>query len=254
MAQLFDVIVEARALEHLPTVHGFEARLALMRGNLDAARQWAIISDVSLDSNTLFAFEHALVTKVRVLLALGTSESIAEAEHHLAALRGRAAHANHVARLIEIDALLAMAHEAQGNSSAALASLRDSLAHASRGTFVRSYLDLGTDMLALLNRVRHEIDLPLHLGQALDRVASHVSADPSHPPPGSSVLVTLSLRERDVLELLAQRLSYQEIADQLFISAGTVKRHVSSIYSKLDVSNRREALLKAETLGWALSR
>jgi LuxR family maltose regulon positive regulatory protein len=256
LTQFVDIIVEARALEHLPAVHGFEARLALMRGNLDAARQWATTSGVSLDSNTLFAFEHALITKARVLLALGTPESVAEAAHHLTLLRQRATSAHHYARLIEIDALLAMAHAAQGNMDAALAALRDSLAHASRGTFVRSYLDLGPDMLALLNRARreHEIDLPPHLRQAIDSATPPVSADPPRPPPGLAMLASLSLREQDVLELLAQRLSYQEIADQLFISAGTVKRHVSSIYSKLDVSNRREALLKAESLGWTLSR
>ena len=53
----------------------------------------------------------------------------------------------------------------------------------------------------------------------------------------------------DILELLQQRLSNKEIAKKLFISTATVKGHLQNIYGKLNVSKRREAVEKAETLG-----
>ncbi len=54
---------------------------------------------------------------------------------------------------------------------------------------------------------------------------------------------------REILGLLAGRLSNREIADRLFISPATVKRHTHSIYEKLVVSGRREAVTKALGLG-----
>jgi LuxR family maltose regulon positive regulatory protein len=77
---------------------------------------------------------------------------------------------------------------------------------------------------------------------------------PKPPPlrsstPSQPLVEPLTNRELDVLELLAQRLSNQEIADKLFISSITVKAHLQNIYGKLGVSKRREAVEKAQALG-----
>ncbi|HET9420194.1 MAG TPA: response regulator transcription factor [Nocardioides sp.] len=54
----------------------------------------------------------------------------------------------------------------------------------------------------------------------------------------------LSAREREVLSHLAQGLSNQQIADELVISPVTVRNHVTNILAKLQVTNRREAMLR----------
>lgn len=58
----------------------------------------------------------------------------------------------------------------------------------------------------------------------------------------------LSDRELDVLMLLAEGLSNQDIADRLFISKNTVKTHLSNIFSKLDARRRTQAIKKARSL------
>lgn len=59
----------------------------------------------------------------------------------------------------------------------------------------------------------------------------------------------ISSREHEVLALMAQGLSNQEIADRLFISLPTVKSHSSNLFVKLDVRRRTEAVHKAKSLG-----
>lgn len=62
-------------------------------------------------------------------------------------------------------------------------------------------------------------------------------------------IVPLSEREMEVLDLLAQRLTNKEIARRLDISPLTVRNHTSSIYSKLQVASRKQAVAQAELLG-----
>ncbi len=63
----------------------------------------------------------------------------------------------------------------------------------------------------------------------------------------------LTVREIEILELLAQRLSAKEIAQHLFISDRTVKRHAANIYQKLGVNGRQQAVVAAKALGLLIS-
>ena len=58
----------------------------------------------------------------------------------------------------------------------------------------------------------------------------------------------LSERELEVLRLIAAGLSNREIADELYIAVGTVKRHINHIYGKLGVHSRTQALVRAREL------
>lgn len=60
--------------------------------------------------------------------------------------------------------------------------------------------------------------------------------------------LNLSKREMEVLELIAQGCSNQEIASQLFVSLPTIKSHSSKLFEKLDVNRRTQAVEKAKRL------
>ncbi len=78
------------------------------------------------------------------------------------------------------------------------------------------------------------------------------------PTEGASLIVlsqapglveALTAREAEVLALLAEGLSNQQIADRLSVSLSTVKTHISNLYSKLGAERRTQALARARTLG-----
>jgi DNA-binding NarL/FixJ family response regulator len=60
----------------------------------------------------------------------------------------------------------------------------------------------------------------------------------------------LTKREIEILELWVQGKSYQQIADKLYISVGTIRKHIGNIYEKIHVHSRIEALQKADNNRW----
>ncbi|GJM41356.1 MAG: hypothetical protein DHS20C20_16380 [Ardenticatenaceae bacterium] len=65
---------------------------------------------------------------------------------------------------------------------------------------------------------------------------------------GEPLVEMLSGRELEVLRLVANGRSNREIADQLFVTVGTVKKHLNNVYGKLGVSRRTEAVAQAREL------
>lgn len=136
----------------------------------------------------------------------------------------------------------AVARHALGHTRDASEAVERALEIAAPEGYRRPFADGGGAVRRLLQR---HASLPTayapivgELVDALERVSA--------PPPG--LLEPLSERERDVLRLLPTLLPNTEIAAELFVSVNTVKTHVKSIYRKLEVSSRREAVARARRL------
>jgi DNA-binding NarL/FixJ family response regulator len=79
------------------------------------------------------------------------------------------------------------------------------------------------------------------------KILSHVAQNA--PAPDTSITDSLSEREVEVLRLMAHGLSNADIAQRLYLSEGTVKNYVSSVFTKLGVSDRTQAALIALRYG-----
>jgi LuxR family maltose regulon positive regulatory protein len=130
--------------------------------------------------------------------------------------------------------------------------LQQALTMAEPGGFLRIFIDEGPAMARLLyEALAREISME-YVQKLLAAFPDAVSEkDPlDHPFASDSEWIEpLSGRELEVLQLIAEGLSRQEIASQLVLSLNTVKTHARNIYSKLGVNNQMQAVGKARGLG-----
>jgi LuxR family maltose regulon positive regulatory protein len=143
--------------------------------------------------------------------------------------------------------LQAVAYQAQGEGGTAVQLLSDTLALAEPGGFIRTFVDEGPLLAQLLADVAAQGWMPEYTGKLLAAFAAEQRKDLNQAD--SSLVEPLSERELDVLRLIAQGLSNQEIGTRLFLALDTVKGHNRRIYDKLGVQRRTEAVARARELG-----
>ncbi len=201
-------------------------------------------------------YEFSPLSAVAVLLAEGDRGYLEQCEKTLADLLASAEANGNVFRSVQCLALRALLFDRRDRRADALASLASAVALARPGKLIRLFSEMGPALAPLLQGVRIRGGGEPFLEEVLatfsdERVsAGHGSAARSEVVDQAYLAeCLLTRREREVLELLEQRLSNKEIAQQLFIAPSTVKRHCLSIYSKLGAGGRREAVAKARQLG-----
>jgi LuxR family transcriptional regulator, maltose regulon positive regulatory protein len=237
-------------------VAALKARLWIGQGRLTEALDWAREQGLSAhdDLSYLREFEH--VTLARVLIARYKSErvehSIHEAMELLERLLQAAEEGGRMGSVIEILMLQALAHEAQGDSSTALVPLERALTLAEPEGYVRIFVDEGTPMARLLYEALSqgvESDYIRRLLAAFPVAESEQTTSSQLRGRESELVEPLSARELEVLQLIAEGLTNQEVATRLYLSLHTVKVHTRNIFTKLAVKNRTQAVARGKALG-----
>jgi LuxR family maltose regulon positive regulatory protein len=253
-------------------------RLALQRDDLAAAEQWwkkggfpDLNTPIALESYPYHVFEYLLLTQAKFLLVkgqeTGRAGDLLQAAELLKMLFLEAERFQRVTSQIQILVLQAMVQSALGNEGAKKTLLR-ALALGEPEGYRRVYLDEGwrlADLLRQCQSVQQESGSHLpslafldSLLKAIQRAvpARQIDERPVEPRAGPSTAhledglpISLSAREMEVLALIAEGKSNQEISAELYLALNTVKRHAYNIYAKLEVKKRTQAISKARQLG-----
>ena len=246
-----------------PWVEGLWAHLWLAQGNLARAADWAEHTSYQM-SDLFYSREISYLALIRVYLA---QQKYPLTLQWLAALLSNAEPVARVGSIVAILALQVAALQASGTTQEASNVLLRLLTLAEPEGYLRVFLDAGEPMQqalqAFLKTSRHAVSpiLVSYAHTVLNAFASEQHQDVTEkttPPVSKSLARTssqaglplpepLTPREQEVLSLLAEGASNQEIARQLVVSLATAKKHVASILSKLGAENRTQAIAYARS-------
>jgi len=228
-----------------------QVKMWLAQGDLQAANRWIAAQDERINSDKLMEFENELIYTARARI-LSARDMFDDAIILLSHLEKNAESGGRAGRLIEIMLLKALVLQKLGDHEEAMNALTKGLAFAELEGYVRIFLDGGEPMRMLLGQWLEQTETK-PLRNYVNHLLSFFDAKPqekmqSFVNSSEALVEPLSAREQEVLKLIAQGKTNQEIAEQLVVARGTIKAHAASIYRKLDVTNRTEAVARARQL------
>jgi LuxR family maltose regulon positive regulatory protein len=246
-------------------------RLWLAKGRLDDLTRWAEASGLTVDGELSYHYDLHQLNLARLLLArarraatpAGAHACLSQVSSLLARLLVAAEKAGWVHESIKSLVLQALVSAESSDKDMALRAVGRALALAEPGGFIRLFVDEGEPMRSLIadyccaaekqsrDRVHPQSGyLDILLAAFVQPAAKPQSATTSGVSTRESAIVEpLSQRELEILRLIAQGLSNQEIGARLFLALNTVKGHNRVIFDKLQVERRTEAIARARELG-----
>lgn len=227
----------------LRAAHAARVRIQLAAGDVGAALQWAHEYRLAADDAPLYERLTEQLVFARVLIAQD------EPEDAISLLSRVVAVAEEDGRTVDVVSalvLLALANQELFELDQATTLLDRALRIAELLGFKRVFLDEGMPMARLLKVARRR-GVESAYTQALLAALGEGDVTPARIY-HRELAEPITARELEVLRLIAVGLTNKEIADELFISMATVKRHITNIYGKLGVSTRQEALRLARGL------
>ena len=242
-----EFILSTNSIAFLTNLHSLRARIALMQGDLGSAEAWTHATPMRMSAGPLMFLEVPPLTAARVLLADPGKTAAQEALALVSEVGERCQREHNVRYQVAVLALQAIATAKLGRQGAALEKLEQGVDLARRSGFVRTFVDLGPPMAALLHILATRTPHTTYVDRLLAAFADAGMEGGGQPE--SNRIEPLTPRELEILPLLRRRYSNEEIARELGISVLTVKRHTGSLYAKLQVSGRKEAVRRAASLG-----
>jgi LuxR family maltose regulon positive regulatory protein len=252
-SRLFERAQKIRSEAHREQESGemadLQARIWLAQENMDAAARWASTLIQNLEGELDYQRYEEHLSLARVLIGLGKPD---EALMLLERLLVSAEEHKRMGEVIVILAIQALALQAQGNDDQAVRVITRSLSLAEPEGYIRTFVDEGLAMARLLYEILsrgRQQEYVRNLLAAFHTLEAAEPASQEHLKHGSITIEALSERELEVLRLIADGFSNQEVAQELVLALDTVKGHTRKIYGKFGVHSRTQAVAIARTLG-----
>ncbi len=239
------------------------AQFALIEGRLEEALFWMREQN---QRDAAYGDKHSELidlTQARTLIVMGQTGVEPDAGTRVLALLEHwyaiAEQAGRVRTLVEILILQALGLQLQENHEDALYKLQRAITLAEPGRYIRLFVAEGDPLARLLRhlleqqRVQKASGHTSNIAYLCTLLKAFAQPDTFFLPiaraDAQPLFDPLSLREREVLRLIALGRKNREIADELVVVIGTVKAHVNMIYQKLGVTSRVQAVTRARSLG-----
>lgn len=230
-------------------VYAFEVEIALRRNDFMYATEVAAMANFN-PHPPLWYFYIPQLSKVKLLFQTNQEEKAQELLENLLAM-GRRGHNKML--LVQALALQAIVHANEAHHDRAKNVLNEALLLAKGKKNIRAFLDQGDTMYHLIRGIAEEQpknEQVLELLQVFkDENCSFSKNGPISTGKRINQVDELSKRELEILLYVSKGYKNEEIANTLFISIDTVKKHLYRTYQKLDVKNRVAAVKKVRKLG-----
>lgn len=234
-----------RPVEFQEDFHTLRTRVQLASGDFQQAFQWA--EQVRRSQDFLLHEEYYRTAIAKIYITQGMC---AEAEKMLTGTAPVVGTAYQAIGRLKSELLRAAAIAGQNRLAEALEILEECLALTEPEGYIRIYLDAVASIRELLaTYLRSAAPAHRFYAQKLLDAFPPVFGSKSDRSRTAGLVEQPSERELEILQHIALGKTNKEIARQLIVSPGTIKAHTASIYRKLDVANRTEAVARARQLG-----
>jgi LuxR family maltose regulon positive regulatory protein len=233
-------------------LEGWEARARLALGDVDYAILWAKERELEFFDGIvgLNSVTNLMLARIKIMeFNRGLIPTLENTIAHLASMLNQFEIVESKKKVVAVLILQAMAQRALGDDDQALAALTRALSLAEPEGYVRSFIDEGAPMVDLLRQAASRGVTVEYVGKLLSEWEKEPEESIIEQTPSRHLIEPLTERELEILRLLTVGLSNQEIAEQLFLAVGTVKKYTSNIYGKLGVHSRTQAVARARELG-----
>jgi LuxR family maltose regulon positive regulatory protein len=258
------------------TVAVTAAQLAIRQGDLAGAEHWAEArglmgqaETIGLNVDRAWVADHLrkyeMIMLARLRLAQGRyAEALELLDTWLPAFE----QLDRAHSVINIEIARALALQGLNRRAEALSALERALTLAEPEGYARIFLDEGEALRLLMMDFRFWIEAHVFDAARRTRLSSYAdrllsgfaptirelpASIHNQPPPVRDLIEPLSQRELEILRLISDGLTNQEIADRLVLSLPTVKWHTGNLYGKLGVNSRTQAAARARELGILIS-
>lgn len=237
------------------TIDALKTLIYIEEGKTSLVLEYITRFDEEVPSKIEFLEEQNYVTLVKALLYKykyqKTEKALQDAETILHILQKQFTRNHRTTKMVDAKILETLIHLLHNRRQSASDTLQEAIELAEVEDYVLPFIEAGTHIKTLLTDATLEWCHKEFVLQIIKQINQSFKKQEEvlHPPNIEQLITPLSKREIEVLELISQGFTNEEISKTLYLAISTVKNYNQSLFGKLGVKNRTEAIKKASSIG-----